>query len=210
MSIARRKRRLRSTRIKVFFSVLIASGLIALAGIIPLRLAITLSQVPHPQAILVLGGNPERIEFTSEFSRSHPKLAIWISDYQTAFALNSSILQQAGIPPQKVHYDFCPTDTVTNFTCIVNNFDAQGIHHLYLVTSDYHMARARAIATLVFGSRGIAVTPVAVPSKGYLPESLFRIVRDCFRSLVWIVSGRTGASFNPHLGLVFQELRNRT
>ncbi len=41
-----------------------------------------------------------------------------------------------------------------------------GITTKYLITSDYHMMRARAIATVVFGIQGIAVTPL----EGFLPE----------------------------------------
>ena len=61
------------------------------------------------------------------------------------------------------------------------------------------MARSRAIATLVLGSRGIAVTPISVPSTGRQPESKLRIARDCIRSLVWMLTGHTGARFNPDL-----------
>ena len=70
-----------------------------------------------------------------------------------------------------------------------------------MLTSDYHMRRARAIATLVFGSIGIAVTPVALPFPAHLiqPESKLRITRDCIRSLILIVTGRTGASLNAEL-----------
>ncbi|AHJ30109.1 hypothetical protein NSP_38060 [Nodularia spumigena CCY9414] len=37
-------------------------------------------------------------------------------------------------------------------------FLSWGITTKYLITSDYHMMRARAIATIVFGIQGIAVT----------------------------------------------------
>ena len=113
------------------------------------------------------------------------------------FSLNQQILQQAKIHPERVHYDFCALDTVTNFTCMTQPLIQQNIYHVYLVTSDYHMARSKVIARLVFGSRGITVTPVYVPSNGYLKESKIRIIRDYIRSLVWILTGRTGASFNP-------------
>jgi len=66
-------------------------------------------------------------------------------------------------------------------------------------TSDYHMKRARAIAAIVLGSQGIAVTPVQVSTRGDESETLVRLLRDCGRSLLWVVTGRTGASFNPKL-----------
>ncbi len=142
------------------------------------------------------------MQFAADFWRlSHSNLDIWISDEAVNLNPNKNVFKSRVIPEQKVHQDSCPTDTVTNFTCIADKFAAWKIWHLYLITSDYHIARSRAIATLVFGSRGIIVTPLAVPSQGMPPESLERILRDCVRSIIWIVTGRTGASFNPRLQL---------
>jgi len=186
-------------RLKGSFIILITLVLMVLISIIPIRLVITLNQVPEPQAILVLGGNSGRIKSAAEFSKLHPKLEIWISDNRNQSALKRGIFQKAGIPEQRVHFDFSATDTVTNFTGMVKYFRAEEIRHLYLVTSDYHMARARAIATLVLGSRGIVITPVSIPSTVSQRESKLRIVRDSIRSLIWIATGRTGASFNPKL-----------
>ncbi len=178
--------------------MLLVTLLIILVSIISLRLAITLNRFPVPQAALVLEGDSDRIRFAAQFLRSYPALETWISGNPGGFDFNRSIFQQSGIPDQQVHYDFCATDTVTNFTCTVKDFTVQDIRHLYLITSDYHMARSRTIATLVLGSRGIAVTPVPVPSKRTQLESPIRTLRDCIRSLVWIVTGWSGASFNPH------------
>lgn len=96
---------------------------------------------------------------------------------------------------QQLHFDFCAVDTVTNFTCNVDNFRSQNIQHIYLITSDYHLQRSLVIAAIVFGSQGIVVTPISVPSGGFPPESPLRVARDFFRSFFWILTGRTGASF---------------
>jgi hypothetical protein len=61
------------------------------------------------------------------------------------------------------------------------------------------MGWARAIATIVFGSQGIVVTPVGVPSQGEESETLVQVLRDCGRCLLWIFTNRTGASLNPKL-----------
>ncbi len=193
-------------RFKKSSVVLIAIVLIILTSIIPLKIAIALHQEPQPQGILVLGGGGwERMSFAASFSRSHPNLEIWISGYRSRTPLMQRIFQKFGIPDSQVHYDSCATDTVTNFTCTVGQFLKQDLHHLYLVTSDYHMRRARAIATLVLGSRGIVVTPVTAPSKVRRSESIFRVIRDSIRSLLWIVTGKTGASLNPHLPILEKE-----
>jgi uncharacterized SAM-binding protein YcdF (DUF218 family) len=170
-----------------------------LASIIPVRIAVALHQAPIPQAILVLGGASERMEFATRFWQSHTNIDIWVSDYAWNLDVNRLIFQQLNLPNQRLHLDGRATDTVTNFTTLIKDFVSQKLQHIYLITSNYHMTRARAIAAIVLGSHGIAVTPVEVPSQGDKSETLMRVLRDCGRSLVWVVTGRTGASFNQRL-----------
>lgn len=176
--------------------------LLILLGIIPIRIAHALHQSPNPQAILVLRGNTARIKYTAKFAQTHPNFDIWVSGgYSSSKEFNSikNILQKSDIPEQKINYDLCATDTVTNFTCTVDDFVAEDIQHIYLITSDYHMARSKVIATLVLGSRGVVVTPIEVKSKGYPSESWLKIPRDGIRSVIWLVTGHSGASLNPRL-----------
>ena len=165
----------------------------------PLRLAITFHQVPTPQAIFVLGGASDRMEFAGRFWQSHKSLNIWVSDYPTDNEFNRRIFQQLGVPNGQLQLDGRATDTVTNFSSLVEDFVNQKLRHIYLITSDYHMQRSRVIATIVLGSWGIVVTPVVVPSRGVESESWVRVLRDGVRSLLWVVSGRTGASLNPRI-----------
>lgn len=180
---------------KYCFTLAIASLLVIILGIIPLRLAIASTLAPHPQAILTLGGGIEREKFTAQFAQLYPQLDIWVS---TGIPPKQAydIFQQAGISRTRVHIDRRAVDTVTNFTSLVEEFQQRHIRHVYLVTSDFHMSRARAIAILVFGSQGITFTPVSIPST-HPPESQLRILRDTTRALVWIFTRRTGASFHP-------------
>lgn len=174
-----------------FFCV--ASALIlVLLSIIPIRLAIAYHQTPLPQAILTLGGDSAREEFTAQFAQMYPSLEIWVSSpSKKVFDF-----QAAGISNTQVHIDRRAVDTVTNFTSLVKDFKNRNFQHLYLITSDFHLPRAKAIATFVLGSRGIAFTPVSVPSD-HSPESWLDILRDSGRALLWIVTGKTGASFKP-------------
>lgn len=171
--------------------------ILILIGIIPVRLAIAYFQSPHPQAILTLGGSADREEFAAQLAQSDRNLEVWVS---TGIPIHKSqqIFDRAGISPQRVHLDRRAVDTVTNFTTLVQDFKNRHIQHLYLITSDFHMPRARAIAFFVLGSQGIAFTPLSVPSQ--LPnESKFRILRDSSRALLWTITKRTGASLNPQL-----------
>ncbi|BAY92958.1 MULTISPECIES: YdcF family protein [unclassified Tolypothrix] len=184
---------------KRYLLIFWATVLAVWVTIIPARIAIASYQAPIPQAIFVLGGNLERMEFAAKFWQVHQNLNIWVSDFESGLDLNRSILEKFGVPKERLRLDGRATDTVTNFTTLVGDFARQKLQHLYLVTSDYHMRRARAIATIVLGSRGITVTPIAVPSKLYRAESLQRVLRDCARSLLWIFTGKSGSSLNPHL-----------
>ncbi|AFZ49089.1 YdcF family protein [Dactylococcopsis salina] len=143
----------------------------------------------------MLGGGRDRERFTAEFAQKHPSLPIWIS---VGSRKAPEIFANAAINPTRIHYDDRATDTVTNFTTIIEPFQDNNLDHVYLITSDFHMRRSRAIATVVFGSRGIIVTPVAVPSKREAEKNT-RIARDVVRSLLWVFTKRTGASLNPSL-----------
>lgn len=164
---------------------------------IPVRQAIALYQAPHPQAILTLGGESlgEREAFTAKFAHWYPSLEIWVSSGVVPKEARK-IFRDAGISDKVLHLDYQALDTVTNFTTLIPDFKQHRIQHLYLITSDYHMPRAKAIATLILGSQGIAFTPLSVPSN-YTKESFLTILRDIARSLLWIFTGRTGASLKP-------------
>ncbi|MGI0488918.1 YdcF family protein [Pantanalinema rosaneae CENA516] len=174
-------------------SYLLLSGLILTVAIsyIPIRLAIARWQAPQPQAILTLGGRPAREVFTADFARLHPELPIWISSGLLPKDARP-LFRQQGIADERVTLDYRAIDTVTNFTTLVKDLEHQHIRHVYLITSDYHMARSQAIATIVLGSHGITFTAIAIPSTR-LPEDRFRTVRDVTRSLIWLATGYTGA-----------------
>jgi uncharacterized SAM-binding protein YcdF (DUF218 family) len=178
------------------FLCLVSCTLILLVfGIIPVRLVFAFYQAPHPQAILTLGGGIDREKFTAQFAQTHPSLEIWISTGTEPIKART-IFRNAGIPDTRVHLDRRAIDTVTNFTSLVADFKNQDIQHIYLITSDFHMPRAKAIATVVLGIWGIAFTPISIPSN-YPPESWLRILRDTTRALFWVITGHTGASLNP-------------
>jgi uncharacterized SAM-binding protein YcdF (DUF218 family) len=177
------------------WTLFLAGFILTLLLFIPVRLAIASYQAPQPQGILTLGGGVDREQFTAKFAQQHPSLDIWIS---------------SGSPPElvlnffpqtivnRLHLDYRAVDTVTNFTTLVTDFKQHHIQHIYLITSNFHLPRSQVIATLVLGSQGIIYTPVPVPSS-YPQESTFRILRDAGRSLLWIFTGKTGASYRSNL-----------
>jgi uncharacterized SAM-binding protein YcdF (DUF218 family) len=144
----------------------------------------------EPQAIFVLGGEEGREIFAAKFARTHPNLPVWISSGAPS-GYAKRVFKKAGVSTANLHLDYQAIDTVTNFTTVVDRFEAKGITSVYLVTSDDHMQRARAIGEVVFGSRGIKVKPVTFNS-GRPSEPIQKTVRDSFRSILWLTSGYAG------------------
>ena len=179
---------------KKYYLYFIFALISILLSIIPVQLAIAHFFAPQPQAIFTLGGDLSREIFTARFAQLHPNLEIWVSsgspDDGTLWAFGI-----ARISPTRLHIDRRAVDTVTNFTSLVADFKSRHFQHLYLITADYHMRRAKAIATFVFGSQGIAFTPVSIPTDKPT-ESWLRTLRDVFRALVWIFTRYTGVSLN--------------
>ncbi|HAC64836.1 MAG TPA: YdcF family protein [Cyanothece sp. UBA12306] len=150
------------------------------------------SYLVQPEAIFVLGGHEERERFAAQLAIQHPSLPIWVSSGSPQGYVRK-IFTKAGISGDRLHLDYQAKDTVTNFTTLVNQFKAQGIDSIYLVTSANHLPRARVIGEIIFGSQGIIIKPMPVNSDRP-PESWEKILRDGARSLLWIATGKTGES----------------
>lgn len=184
-------------RLRKFPSFLIGLSLpiLLFAGVL-IRLGIAFQQAPQPQLILTLGGGPLRPQFTAQFAQAHPSLDVWISSGLPPEQVKP-IFQAAEIPERRVHLDYEAVDTVTNFTTLVDDLKRREVKHLYLITSDFHLRRAAAIAILVFGSQGIAFTPVGIPTQRP-PEPLLFAVLDILRAVLWLLTGYTGAGLNAY------------
>lgn len=146
----------------------------------------------QPEAIFVLGGAEERELFAAKFAQQHSGLPIWVSSGSPEW-YTRRVFAKAEINRDRLHTDHQAVDTVTNFTSLVDELQARGIDSVYLITSDYHMRRARVIGEIVFGSRGIVLKPVPVPS-GNSSEPIEKAIRDGVRAILWVTTGHTGAS----------------
>ena len=146
----------------------------------------------QPEALFVLGGHEEREGFAAQLAKKHPDLPIWVSSGSPK-EYAQKIFTKAGIKSDRLHLDYQASDTVTNFTSLVDQLKAQGIDSVYLITSENHMPRARLIGEIVFGSRGIILKPVSVPSNSP-PESIQKSLRDGARAILWLTTGHTGAT----------------
>ncbi len=158
---------------------------------IPVRLAVVKERVPAPQAIFVLGGGGDREEFAAKFARRQADLDVWVSTGSSSQKVKD-IFEAAGVSLTRLHLDYQAVDTVTKFTTMVGVFEREQIRHVYLLTSDFHMRRSRAIAFFVLGSRGIAYTSLEVPCAetkrptNCLAESPLHVSRDVVRTVLWL------------------------
>ncbi len=145
---------------------------------------------PPPQLILVLGGDVDRERHAADLARdrglpvvvsggSNPEYAHWLFE------------QRQGLPASQVQLDYRATDTLSNFTSLADDLRRARIRHALLVTSSDHMDRALLVGRIVAGSRGIQLTPVAVPCGDRCePESRSKVWGDGLRAALWVVSGR--------------------
>ena len=151
-----------------------------------------------PEALLVLGGHEERERFAAELAQETPQLPIWISSGSPK-EYAQKIFAKAGIESDRLRFDYRASDTVTNFTTLVDELKEQGIDSVYLITSENHMTRATIIGDIVFRSQGIDFKPIAVPSNNP-PEPLEKCLRDGARAILWLATGHTGAVLVQHRG----------
>lgn len=152
----------------------------------------------EPEAILVLGGSTDREEYAAMVAQQHPDLSVWVSSGSNP-EYAEWVFQQAQIDLARVNLDYQAVDTVTNFTTLVDDLQAEGVTCVYLITSDYHMRRASVIGEIVLGSRGITFKPLPVPSDHPHSEALLRSVRDGARAVLWVITGHTGSSLGQTL-----------
>ncbi|MEL6814588.1 MAG: YdcF family protein [Cyanobacteria bacterium J06598_3] len=149
-----------------------------------------------PELAIVLGGAPERERFAAQFAKDNPNVRIWVSSGSNR-EYARWVFDEAQVPNEQWALDYQAVDTVTNFTTLVDKLEDRQITEVYLITSDYHMRRASVVAQIVLGSRGINFKPVVVPTQAApeRPETAFREVRDGLRSLLWVVTGKTGSEW---------------
>jgi len=177
------------TRVK-----LVISGLLITLGAIFL----CSSYGKNSQAILILGGAPNREIYGASFALKHPSMPIWVSSGSPK-EFSAEVFARAGISKNRYTLDYRAVDTVTNFTTLVDEFKSRQITDVYVITDAFHMPRAQVIGTVVLGSRGIKMHPVPIPTPmGYYPdlkskekEVANKSVRDGVRSVLWLFTGMT-------------------
>jgi uncharacterized SAM-binding protein YcdF (DUF218 family) len=170
---------------------------------------LVLPSLPPPQLVLVLGGDVERERVGAEVAKrdglpvmvsggSNPEYAHWL-------------FRGRGLDDTRVLLDYRATDTLSNFTSVVDDLKRSKIRHVVLVTSSDHMDRALMVGRVVAGSRGIGLTPLAVPcGERCVPEDWRKVWGDGLRAALWVVSGRDLRDWAAErFGPLLEEVRGR-
>jgi uncharacterized SAM-binding protein YcdF (DUF218 family) len=156
-----------------------------------------IGQSRNSSAILVLGGQAIREEFAAKFAINKPQIPIWVSSGSPKEYVER-IFERAGIARDRLHIDYRAVDTLTNFTTLVDDFRTRKINQVYLITEEFHMPRAKMIGNIVFGSRGIKLKPIAVPSNRK-KERIRKTIRDTARSVLWLFTGAAPTKDEPQV-----------
>lgn len=142
-----------------------------------------------PQLVLVLGGDVDRERMGARLARqldlpllvsggSNPDYAEWM-------------LGEERFNPDRVILDYRARDTLSNFTSVVDELQADGVRHVLLVTSEDHLPRSMAVGQVVAGSRGIQLTGVRVACRNECAqEGLLKHWTDWVRAVAWVMTGR--------------------
>ena len=123
-------------------------------------------------------------------------LAQYLDDYLVIVSSEGNeegfraVYEKAGIPADKVIHDQAAWDTVTNFTHTYRLLISLGVERLFVVTSDFHMPRARAIAKAVWGGRIKELHFIEHPhsSKSAKSDAKYIFI-DRLRAIIWRWTG---------------------
>lgn len=139
-------------------------------------------------AILVLGGSINREIYVTEFAKQNPDLPIVISQ-GSASPCVQLIFDRDRAPNQNVWLERCAFSTFTNFTFSGELLKQWNVKKVKVITSETHLPRAKWLAQILLGAKGIAVEIDAIEEKG-IPgnkELWLKTALDVTRSLIWAI-----------------------
>jgi len=137
--------------------------------------------------ILELGGNIARMDTALQQCKKCPSAKLIVSSEGSPDAVMQKV-NDAQVSWDRVLLDFNAWDTVTNFTKTVGLVRSFQPHSVYVVTDEFHMKRAMAIARAVYFLHGIRLVPVPHPSEKK-NESRKLVRQDRFRAWLWRLTG---------------------
>jgi uncharacterized SAM-binding protein YcdF (DUF218 family) len=140
------------------------------------------------EIVLHLGGNWRRIQRTIQQAKWCPNSMVVISSEGNQGLIREA-LAQARIRPERVVFDAAAYDTVGNFTDTYPLIRRLNGRTVYVVTSDWHMRRAMAIARVCYFGRGIRAVACPWPDNPS-KKDLGGACWDLWRTLQWRLTGK--------------------
>lgn len=125
------------------------------------------AQVLTPDAIVVLGGGVLREIAAAQIAQQVPDVPIIVSGGSSLGCLRLIFEEQRGVDFDRVLGDYQARSTLTNFITLVPFLKSGGTpRKVWVVTEAGNWPRARKLGGIVFGSRGIAISPVLIGGPG--------------------------------------------
>jgi hypothetical protein len=139
-------------------------------------------------AILVLGGSIKREIHVTQFAQTNPDIPIFISQ-GSAPPCVWLIFERDRASKQNVWLEQCAYSTFTNFTFSGELLKQSDVKKVKVITSASHLPRAKWLAQILLGAKGIAVEMETVEEEG-IPgnqEFVLKTILDVIRSLIWVL-----------------------
>mmetsp|Transcript_4771 Transcript_4771/g.6033 ORF Transcript_4771/g.6033 Transcript_4771/m.6033 type:complete len:189 (+) Transcript_4771:285-851(+) len=135
----------------------------------------------------VLGGSKRReVAALKTCLKKFPGVPIWISGPElTQDCLE--ICEQEGVDPELLRVDYRAIDTLSNFTTMCQDMYTGGFKKVAIITSRYHMKRARSIAAIIMPEFKLRYVPVGIVYQANEEkETILKVWRDQIRAYLWV------------------------
>ncbi|MCT7982231.1 YdcF family protein [Laspinema sp. A4] len=183
----RRRRKIKKIVTGVIFICFLILGI--LGGLATVQITRLQSATSGPiDAILVLGGSIKREMYVTQFAKQNPDLPIVISQ-GSASPCVQLIFERDRAPNQNVWLERCAYSTFTNFTFSGELLKQWNVKKVKVITSETHLPRAKWLAQILLGAKGIAVEIETVQEEGIPGNQEFwlKTALDVTRSLIWVI-----------------------
>ncbi|ACK69386.1 protein of unknown function DUF218 [Gloeothece citriformis PCC 7424] len=182
-----RKKRHRAVKLALLAGV----GLFVLNLIFNIGIKLPLNTSKPADAILVLGGSIQREIDAARLGKYYPDIPIIISSGSEEPCM-LLIFQKFQLKLDRIWLEKCADSTFGNFFYSVPILQGWGVHKVIVITSPSHLPRAKWLAQIHLGAKGIASDIVVTQEQGFSGnyESGLITFLDVSRSFLWAIVGQ--------------------
>lgn len=144
-------------------------------------------------AIVVIGGGVSREIASAQLAKRYPELPIFVSGGSSLSCLHQIFTKERGIAWHRVSGDYRAASTLTNFTTLTPYLNDEQPRKVIVVTDIGGWHRAKVLGSIIFGSRGIAMTPALVNGPGSTRgESIEKTLLEALLACIWVLLNDAG------------------